>query len=182
MGKKKNNKEKSDIELLREVIDAMELDVQFSDSGEFVSMQIDMDKFDIKAYQRNRSGGGHNYDPLSTYKKELSKKLNPEILKHIPLPLEGYCYISIQRYLTLPKSASKVKRDLAAKQQYLPTKKPDNDNIEKLIFDLFNGIIYIDDAQIVRNVTEKFYGEDHRTIINIKIYKREFDTKRGKKS
>ena len=40
-----------------------------------------------------------------------------------------------------------------------PTKKPDADNVIKIITDALNGIAYDDDRQIVALMFEKFYAE-----------------------
>lgn len=166
---------------IREQLDKMELSVNHKDCGEYVELVIDIDKYNLKAYERNRAARtGHTYDPLSKYKVEFHKVFDTEIKKFIPEPLLGYCYIEIDRYLTMPKSTSMIRRKAAANKEYLPTKKPDNDNIEKIIYDLMNNLVYHDDGQIVENRTRKFFGDDHRTLIRIKIYKEEFKIKRGK--
>ena len=41
-----------------------------------------------------------------------------------------------------------------------PTKKPDIDNVIKIITDALNGIAYDDDAQIVSLSATKFYDEN----------------------
>jgi Holliday junction resolvase RusA-like endonuclease len=45
--------------------------------------------------------------------------------------------------------------------------KPDLDNLEKFILDCANGILYIDDAQIVRLSSSKHYSTNPRTEITI---------------
>jgi Holliday junction resolvase RusA-like endonuclease len=49
-----------------------------------------------------------------------------------------------------------------------PTKKPDIDNIEKIIFDALNGIAYNDDSQIVSCWADKFYSTVPR--VEVVIY------------
>lgn len=181
MSKKKNTGEESPIQILRNALNEMKLTVEHTDHGDYVDLLIDIDNFNLKAYERNRAArSGHTYDPLSTYKVEFHKLFDSKIKNAIPEPLLGYCYIEINRYLTLPKATSKIKREAAMNKEYLPTKKPDNDNIEKIIFDIMNKLVYHDDGQIIDNRTRKFYGEKHRTVIKIKIYKEEFNIKRGK--
>ena len=41
----------------------------------------------------------------------------------------------------------------------LPTKKPDADNVMKIILDALNGVAYEDDRQIVALAIRKTYGE-----------------------
>ena len=52
-----------------------------------------------------------------------------------------------------------------------PTKKPDTDNIIKIICDALNGLAYKDDAQIVSNSTEKRYANDGFVEVCIKDIK-----------
>ena len=44
----------------------------------------------------------------------------------------------------------------------LPTKKPDCDNIAKIVLDALNGIAYHDDSQVVELVVQKRYSENAR--------------------
>ncbi len=49
--------------------------------------------------------------------------------------------------------------------RYVP-KKPDCDNIAKIILDALNGLAYDDDAQVVKLYVEKRYGAfDHVTVV-----------------
>lgn len=48
-----------------------------------------------------------------------------------------------------------------------PTRKPDFDNIGKIICDALNGIAYRDDAQIVDALVRKFYSDTPRVIVEI---------------
>jgi len=48
-----------------------------------------------------------------------------------------------------------------------PTKKPDADNIAKIILDGCNGILYKDDSQIVKLISEKKYSENPRVEVEI---------------
>ena len=45
----------------------------------------------------------------------------------------------------------------------LPTKKPDADNILKIIADALNGIAYADDKQVVTAEVQKLYAENGYT-------------------
>ena len=63
----------------------------------------------------------------------------------------------IARY-TIPKSTSKKKRVAMLAGQILPTKKPDCDNVVKIICDALNGFAYKDDQQIVKAFIVKKYA------------------------
>ena len=57
-----------------------------------------------------------------------------------------------------PKSASKKKREELIKRQ-IYDKKPDADNIAKLVLDALNGVAYTDDKQIFSLHIIKVYAE-----------------------
>lgn len=54
---------------------------------------------------------------------------------------------------------------LAGQEQ--PTKKPDWDNIGKIICDALNGIAYADDSQIVLGQMVKKYSDNPRTDVRL---------------
>lgn len=67
--------------------------------------------------------------------------------------------LDINAFFSIPKSASKKNRELMAKNKIYPTKKPDADNIIKIITDALNGVAYNDDKQIVECRCGKYYTD-----------------------
>ena len=65
------------------------------------------------------------------------------------------------------KSATKKDRAKMLSGELLPTKKPDADNITKIICDALNGIAYKDDTQVVDLEVKKIYGEVEKVIVEI---------------
>ena len=65
----------------------------------------------------------------------------------------------------VPKSWSKAKRAAALAGDLHPTSKPDIDNTVKLACDACNGVVWGDDAQIVRLQVSKCYGEFPRAVL-----------------
>lgn len=65
--------------------------------------------------------------------------------------------VQIIAHYGIPKSTTKKDRALIADYKLLPTKKPDTDNIAKIVCDALNGVAYGDDAQIVRLFVSKDY-------------------------
>ena len=49
-----------------------------------------------------------------------------------------------------------------------PVKRPDWDNIGKIITDALNEVAYHDDAQIVEAIVEKYYSDNPRVEVTIK--------------
>lgn len=81
-------------------------------------------------------------------------------------PLE----MRIEAYYPIPKSTSKKAREKMMHGDILPTKKPDADNVAKVICDALNGIAYHDDTQIVRLEVCKYYDEIPRVEVAIEDY------------
>ena len=75
--------------------------------------------------------------------------------------------IKIIAYYPIAKSTSKKKKDLMVEGKINPTKKPDCDNVFKIIADSLNQIAYKDDAQIVESAVCKRFAEIPRTEIEI---------------
>lgn len=82
-------------------------------------------------------------------------------------PDDAMLDIRIFAYYGIPKSTSKKKRELMLEGKIRPTKKPDFDNVAKIICDSLNGIAYQDDKQIVDGMFRKFYSEQPRVEVKI---------------
>ncbi|MBQ1789616.1 MAG: RusA family crossover junction endodeoxyribonuclease [Oscillospiraceae bacterium] len=72
---------------------------------------------------------------------------------------DGPVYLSIQAWYGIPKSVSKRKREAMIGGLILPTRKPDCDNVAKIIADALNGLAWRDDSQVVSLHVEKRFGE-----------------------
>lgn len=73
----------------------------------------------------------------------------------------------IVAYYSIPKSASKKRRGMMLDGRIRPTKKPDMDNVIKIVADSLNNIAYHDDTQIVDCQCRKFYSEKPRVEVRI---------------
>jgi Holliday junction resolvase RusA-like endonuclease len=76
--------------------------------------------------------------------------------------------ISIWAFFGIPASDSAAKAMDKIRGKIRPTKKPDWDNIGKIVADALNGIAYHDDAQIVEARTWKYYSDTPRLEIMIR--------------
>lgn len=77
----------------------------------------------------------------------------------------------IVAYYTIPASASKKKQREMEEKIIRPIKKPDWDNIGKVIADSLNQVAYRDDAQIVDSQVRKFYSRQPRVEVVIQTAK-----------
>lgn len=68
---------------------------------------------------------------------------------------------------TIPASASKKKKADMASGKIRPIKKPDWDNVGKVVSDALNKIAYRDDTQIVECTVQKYYSDRPKIIVTI---------------
>jgi Holliday junction resolvase RusA-like endonuclease len=114
--------------------------------------------------QRPRHGKGSTYTPKETVNYEAYVK---QIYTANNLPyMTGQIWADLVIKYDIPKSTSKKDRELMLKGTIRPTKKPDIDNILKIIFDALNGVAYKDDTQIYRVSCTKMYAEEPKVIVN----------------
>ena len=71
-------------------------------------------------------------------------------------PVSFHCHIR----LPVPKSWSKKVTEACLSGLVTPTKKPDWDNVAKSVADAINGVIYLDDSQIIYAVISKAYAAE----------------------
>ena len=108
-----------------------------------------------------------------TYKAAQQKAEESKLLgllyQYAPAqPLSGPVSISIAAFLPVPRSWPKWKQRAATEGKVMPAKAPDADNIIKMILDVFNGVFWEDDKQIVALSAEKHYSEKPRWEIEMK--------------
>ena len=82
--------------------------------------------------------------------------------------LKGPLAIDIIAYFAIPKSTSKVNVKKMLDGEIKPAKKPDWDNIGKIICDAVNNIAYADDAQIINGTVSKCYSDTPRVETTIR--------------
>lgn len=82
-------------------------------------------------------------------------------------PDDAMLDMRIKTYYSIPKSKSKKMKALMLEGIIRPTKKPDMDNVVKIIADSLNNIAYRDDTQIVDCQCRKFYSDTPRVEVRI---------------
>lgn len=120
---------------------------------------------DPRGKQRHRSAkNGHIYTPTETiaYERKVAIAYRQAGGKIHTQPVA----VEVWAFYKIPASAS---RKQAAKMQGAPcTKKPDDDNVLKIIQDGLNGVAYEDDKQVVDGIVHKRYWTDARVIVSVK--------------
>lgn len=118
----------------------------------------------------------HTYTPDMTVNYENLVKL--EYCRQVGksrFESDAQIVMQITAFFQIPKSVSQKKRTAMLRGEILPTKKPDYDNIAKIVTDALNGIAYDDDAQVVIGTVAKRYSENPRVEVIMREYDREID-------
>lgn len=90
--------------------------------------------------------------------------------KRIKIPIQATnkgIEVKILAVYKYPQSFSKAKLELAKKDEIKPTKKPDADNIAKIILDGLNNVLWHDDNQVTRLEIEKAYSDKEYVDIEV---------------
>lgn len=108
---------------------------------------------------------GHTYTPSTTALYE--NDVRTAFFKAKGVIMEGEIRAVITAFYPIPKATSrKVKQDMLD-NLIKPTKKPDCDNVAKIILDALNKIAYNDDSQVVELVVNKRYGEVAKVVVEL---------------
>ena len=123
-------------------------------------------KGEPKGKQRPRFGQGHTYTPQET--KDYEQLVHDTWLWRENRTYHGSVGVRIRAYFAVPKSYSKSVKAAMVDGTRKPLKKPDIDNIVKIVLDGLNGAAYDDDKQVVALSVIKMYSLDQRVEIDVK--------------
>lgn len=123
-----------------------------------------------KARPRMNTRTGRAYTPTNTKLYEYS--LRQWFIRDYPYfkPIETRVKVTIIAYFGIPKSTSKKKEAEMLQGNISPTKKPDADNIIKIVLDAMNNFAFKDDTQVTKLEIEKKYDKTPRIYIKIEEY------------
>jgi Holliday junction resolvase RusA-like endonuclease len=117
---------------------------------------------------RIKTGASVAYTPDKTVRyEELVRCRYQAAARGFKFADDAQVGIQITARYPVPKSKSKKARFAMLAGQIKPAKKPDCDNIVKIICDALNGIAYRDDAQIVLVQVAKEYDNEPRTDVRL---------------
>lgn len=118
-----------------------------------------------RTFFNNKAGHMTSITPEKTVLYEnLIKICYREVSHYISdKPLKVY----IHAYFEPAKSTTKTKRIEMLTDKIRPTKKPDIDNIAKVVLDALNGVAYKDDTQVVTLEVRKFYKPESSVLVEI---------------
>lgn len=121
---------------------------------------------------RVRRATGHVYTPERTinYEARLAHAAQ-QAMGDRPL-FQGPLIVVVEAFMPVAESKPKKFKTAALNGQIRPTKKPDWDNVGKLL-DALNLIVWADDAQIVDGRVVKWYSAAPRVVVTVESVKQE---------
>ena len=123
-----------------------------------------------KARPRVNTETGRAYTPASTKEYELLIKQYFKIKYPRYEILQGRIAVKIIACFAIPKSTSQKQKTLMLENKISPTKKPDIDNIVKVLLDSMNKFAFKDDNQITKLEVEKKYSMEDKVYVKIEEY------------
>lgn len=110
------------------------------------------------------------YTPQET--KDYEELIKQYFILKYPkyIPIEGRVSVTITACFPIPKNTSKANTESMLNNKISPTKKPDIDNIVKIILDALNKIAFKDDNQITKLNVEKKYAEEEKIVVKIEDF------------
>lgn len=73
----------------------------------------------------------------------------------------------LEIYMPIPPSYPKKKAQAARDGLLVPTKKPDGDNVIKAICDALNGVVWVDDTQVVDYIVKKRFADTPCCVVRV---------------
>ena len=123
-----------------------------------------------KGRPRLNSYTGIVYTPTKT--KDYETLIEQYFLLKYPKikMIDGRIKVSIIAYFSTPKATKKSDINEMLENNISPTKKPDIDNIVKVVLDSMNKFAFKDDNQITKLEVEKRYSLEDKIFIKIEEY------------
>lgn len=123
-----------------------------------------------KARPRMNTRTGKAYTPNKTkyYEVQVRQELIFKYREIKPI-VDEPVRVTIIAYFSIPKSTSKKNKSKMLNNEIRPTKKPDIDNITKIVLDALNKFAYHDDTQVVELVVRKYYDEVPRVYMKVEV-------------
>ena len=119
-----------------------------------------------KGRPRVTRNGTYTDSETAAYEKKIVACFRKD-LGGYKAPDTAFLRILVIAYLGIPKSATVAQKQAMAAGRLLPSRKPDVDNICKIVLDALNGVAYKDDARVHDSRCCKFYSFEPRLEISL---------------
>lgn len=110
---------------------------------------------------------GHAYTPERTVNYESRLALAAQQVMAGRALLDGPLQVDVVAYMPVAESKPRKWKSAALAGDIRPTKRPDLDNLAKIL-DGLNLVVWVDDAQIVQMTIAKHYSDQPRMEIHIR--------------
>lgn len=110
---------------------------------------------------------GHAYTPERTVNYESRLALAAQQVMAGRALLDGPLEVSVEAHMPVAESKPKKWRAAALAGEIRPVKKPDLDNLAKIL-DGLNLVVWVDDSQIVQMMIAKHYSDQPRMEIHVR--------------
>lgn len=121
-----------------------------------------------KVTRNKYSGKSLTYTPDKTVSYEELTRIRYLAAAHgFKFPNDAQIVVQITAWYPILKSKSEKVKVAMQAGELKPMKKPDWDNIGKIVCDALNGIAYEDDSQIVLGQVAKAYSANPRTDVRL---------------
>jgi Holliday junction resolvase RusA-like endonuclease len=120
-------------------------------------------------FARTRHNGAQHFLPQKQRNTAAAFRLQAQqAMLHSGAPAfdEPLC-LEMVTVFSIPRGWSQSKRNQAIMGNIRPGKRPDIDNLYKLVADAMNAIVYRDDALIVEARLRKVYGPTPKTVVTV---------------
>lgn len=84
-------------------------------------------------------------------------------------PVRNPFIVNVKFYFEVPPSWPKWKREAALAGKYYHVVRPDEDNLRKAVPDACEGIIWVNDSQIIGGYQMKYYAVESRTEVYVEM-------------
>ena len=119
-----------------------------------------------RAFRMGNSVRMHTPEKTASY--ESLVKLAARMAMKSAAPMAFPVALSLIVLQQIPKSWSKRRQEAALAGRERPTTKPDADNVAKVIADACNGIVWVDDAQVVELHVSKRYSATPGVMVDVR--------------
>jgi Holliday junction resolvase RusA-like endonuclease len=110
---------------------------------------------------------GHAFTPLRTVNYETLIRELFAVAYPNHVPWRGPVLLRVTAYFQIPKSTPKKRRAEMETECVWYPHRIDGDNLWKIIADALNGLVYVDDGQVVNGHVLKYYSPRPRVEIEI---------------
>ena len=118
-----------------------------------------------RAFRMGNSVRMHTPEKTASY--ESLVKLAARMAMKSAAPMAFPVALSLIVLHPIPKSWSKRRQEAALAGTERPTTKPDADNVAKVVADACNGIVWVDDAQVVELHVSKRYSSAPGVMVEV---------------